>query len=719
MVVDYSLKEVTKREGNIVAFDPAKITLAISKAMQSVGRKNETLAKALADKVVQELEEKFDGHTIPTVEQVQDTVEAVLIMAGQVDTAKAYILYREERARLRKIREFDEQIMSMENSLTVLQKRYLRKDMEGKIIETPSEMFRRVAHNIAEADKNYDENARKTEETFYDMLTKMQFVPNSPCLMNAGNPLQQLSACFVVPVGDSLPEIFDAIKYAAIIHQSGGGTGFAFSRLRPKNDQVKSTSGVASGPISFMKVFDAATEVIKQGGKRRGANMGVLRVDHPDILEFITCKQNDKSINNFNISVAITDEFMNALKKDGEYSLISPKTGKPVGKLKAKEVFNLIINMAWKNGDPGLVFIDVINKHNPTPDVGEMEATNPCGEQPLLPFESCNLGHINLAKMVKGKEVNWDLIRETAWKGVHFLDNMLDMNEYPLKQIRDMSLGNRKIGLGVMGFADMLIQLGVPYDSEDAVELGRKIMRFIKDEGHKASQDLAKKRGAFPNWGKSVFAKKGTKMRNATVTTVAPTGTTSIIAGCSSSIEPLFAISFVRRHVLDGDPMLEVNPLFEKAAKKRGFYTPELMGRIAAKGSVKSIAEIPEDIRKVFATAMDISPEYHIKMQAAFQESTDSAVSKTINMPHSATTEDISAAYLMAYDLGCKGITIYRDGSRQEQVLNIGSKTEDARKKQELEDLKRDVEKKGPMEVKDGKVTVDAEYAGGCPTCHI
>ncbi|RLG20904.1 ribonucleotide-diphosphate reductase subunit alpha [Candidatus Micrarchaeota archaeon] len=708
MVVDYSLRQIRKREGNIVDFDPTKITIAILKAMEAVGKKNETLAKALTDKVVQELEDRFDGHTIPGVEDIQDIVETVLIMAGQAEVAKAYILYREERARLRKIRALNEKIQKMENAMTVLKKRYLQKDLTGKVIETPAEMFRRVAKNIAQADLLYDPNAnvKKTEEEFFDMMSNFEFIPNSPCLMNAGTVIQQLSACFVLPVEDSLDGIFDAVKYTAKIHQSGGGTGFSFSRLRPKGDVVKTTRGVASGPVSFMRVFDVTTDVIKQGGKRRGANMGVLRVDHPDIVEFITAKMDGKSLTNFNISVGATDEFMEAVKKGEDYELINPRTKKPVGKLNAKQVFDLIVNMAWKNGDPGMIFLDTINKHNPTPDLGEIEATNPCGEQPLLPYESCNLGHINLAKLVKDGDVNWDKLRELVHKGVHFLDNVIDMNKFPLKQIEEMSKTTRKIGLGVMGFADMLIQLGIPYDSEEALQLAEKLMKFIKEESHKASQELAKKRGNFPAWDRSIYGKQGIPMRNAAVTTIAPTGTTSIIAGCSSSIEPLFAICFVRKNILDGEPMLEVNPYFEKVARERGFYSEALMERIAAKGSVQDMEEVPDDVKRIFVTALDIKPEDHIKMQAVFQKYVDSAVSKTINMPNSATVDDVRKAYLMAYEMGCKGITIYRDGSRAEQVLNIGVS-------------KSEKEKQGPISYENGKVTVEADYAGGCPTCHI
>ena len=830
------------------------------------------------------------------------------------------------------------------NARTVLERRYLKKDENGKPVETPRELFERVAKAIALAEANYGKSeteVRAVAERFYEMMASLEFMPNSPTLMNAGRELGQLSACFVLPIGDSMEEIFDAIKYTALIHKclvpetlvmsdtgctklgsvspgtwiethdgmdlvksrhengiqevftvrtnegyeltgtalhrvlamdddgssswkrigqlmpgsrlvmklggwlggteahvshavddftggaddrlirgderavcsfirrafsdkgwvsadgvaaadfgseplakniqtimfyigvpmhrdgakltlcnksgfmvfkekigfeslilnkrleeaspektcdrleelgylhdepddegnyvvtvsevapagrrkvvdltlpmrhaylangfvshnSGGGTGFSFSRLRPANDSVKTTAGVSSGPISFMEVFNAATETIKQGGTRRGANMGILRVDHPDIIQFITSKKDSSKLTNFNISVALTEQFMKAVEEDTDYDLINPRTKKPQGKMNARKVFDMIVNMAWRNGEPGIIFLDRINRDNPTPKVGEIESTNPCGEQPLLPYESCNLGSINLAKMLVFKEdryvVDYEKLRDTVHWAVRFLDNVIDVNKYPLPQIENMTKANRKIGLGVMGFADMLLTMGIPYDSDEALELGRKFMRFVNDEGHKMSVALASERGSFPNFGESRLSGRFEKIRNATVTTIAPTGTISIIAGTSSGIEPIFAIAYVR-NVMDRDILPEVNPVFEKVAKERGFYTVELMKEIAAKGSVNEIKTVPDDVRRVFVSALDITPEWHIRMQGAFQDSTDNAVSKTVNFPEDATPQDVEKVYRLAYRLGCKGVTVYRYGSREDQVLSVG-----------------------------------------------
>ncbi|MEO0093785.1 MAG: adenosylcobalamin-dependent ribonucleoside-diphosphate reductase, partial [candidate division WOR-3 bacterium] len=636
------IKKVIKRDGRVVQFLPEKIRNAIIKALQAT-QKPEKIAESLAQKVLDQIEQKFPKRT-PSVENIQDIVEQVLIESGFADTAKAYILYRQKRTELRESKLLlgvkDDLKLSV-NATTVLKRRYLLKNEKGEVIETPKELFTRVAKTIAAPDANYgkSEDCAKSEEEFFTMMANLEFLPNSPTLMNAGTPIGQLSACFVLPVEDSIDGIFTTLKNMALIHQSGGGTGFSFSRLRPKDDIVKSTGGVASGPVSFMTIFDAATEVVKQGGRRRGANMAILRVDHPDILEFIAAKSQEGKLTNFNISVGVTDSFIEAVKRNQEYELINPRTQKAVKRLKARAVFDLICHNAWATGDPGLIFLDEINRHNPTPKLGEIEATNPCGEQPLLPYESCNLGSINLVKMLKDGKMDWTKFRQTIHSAIHFLDNVIDANKFPLLEIEKVTKGNRKIGLGIMGFADTLYELGIPYNSLSALRFATKVASFLKQEAIKASQELAKRRGSFPNFPGSIWDKKGLgPIRNSTLTTIAPTGSLSIIAQTSSGIEPVFALAFVR-DVMGGAQLVEINPIFEKVIKKNGYYSSELVSEIARRGSIQAMSQIPAEIRNRFVTALDIEPEWHIKMQATFQRYIDNAVSKTVNLPQNASVE--------------------------------------------------------------------------------
>ncbi len=701
MKLQTKISRVQKRDGRVVEFEPQKIINAIHKALQAAKVKDGNVSEELGREIVKHLETKFAGH-IPSVEEIQDIVEEFLVKRGYSQVAKAYILYRQRRAEIREAKKFfgvEDELKLPVNTIRVLERRYLLRDDQGKISESPSQMFKRVAKAVALAELNYDQeiDIERIAQRFYSLMSSLEFIPNSPTLMNAGTSLGQLSACFVLPVQDSLPSIFDAVKNMALIHQSGGGTGFSFSKIRPKGDVVRSTHGIASGPVSFIRAFDTTTSIIKQGGKRRGANMGILRFDHPDILEFITAKSKENFLLNFNLSVAVTDEFMEKVKEDGEYYLINPRTNQPVRNLQARDVFNLIATMAWKTGDPGLIFIDRINQDNPTPQIGELESTNPCGEQPLLPYESCNLGSINLSKMVDGAQFNWDKFGQVIKTSVHFLDNVIDVSKFPLPKIEEITKANRKIGLGIMGFADALVMLGIPYHSEEAISFADKLMSFLKEESHKASANLASKRGAFPNFKGSIYDRQGKlAMRNSTVTTIAPTGTISIIAGCSSGIEPIFAISFVRS-IMEGTQLLEVNPTFENVAKDKGFYSTELMMKIAKTGSIQNFEEIPEETRRVFVTAFDIAPEWHVRMQATFQKHTDNAVSKTINFAPEATVEDVKRVYLLAHELKCKGITVYRYGSKKEQVLYIGKIMG-----KEIGDT---------LEY----VSADSEYAGGCP----
>ncbi len=560
-----------------------------------------------------------------------------------------------------------------ENALKALNARYLLKDERGRVTETPDGMFRRVASTVASAERLYGKDPSEWEEKFYGLISGLRFLPNSPTLMNAGKSIGQLAACFVLPVDDSMQSIFDTLKNAALILQSGGGTGFSFSRLRPRTDIVRSTGGIASGPVSFMKIYNTATNVIKQGGARRGANMGILSVDHPDILEFIRIKRDEKELTNFNISVSVTDAFMQAVKNDSEYDLVNPRSKAVAGKLRAKVVFDEIVASAWETGDPGLIFIDRINEFNPTPGIGVMESTNPCGEQPLLPYEACVLGSINLSKYVTAPgdaapEIDYGALSSDVTTAVRFLDDAIDVNRYPLPAIEAMHKGNRKIGLGLMGWADMLIQLGIPYDSRTAFRLAMELMKFFRDAARAASSALAEEKGVFPNFSKSIFDAPGMpRLRNATTTTIAPTGTLSIIADCSSGIEPLFALAY-KRLILDTE-LREVNKHFFRVAKKRGFYTRELEEKVVARGALKGMKEVPPDIRRLFRTAHEIKPEDHLEMQAAFQKYTDNAVSKTINMPKRATKEEVERTYLMAYEKGLKGITIFRYGTAKKGTL--------------------------------------------------
>ena len=569
--------------------------------------------------------------------------------------------------------ETEEVVSLTENALLVLRKRILARNHAGEVIETPKGMFRRVACSIASADLDYgpSEDAVASEQAFFEVMTRLEFLPNSPTLMNAGRDLAQLSACFVLPIEDSMESIFATLGDTALIQKSGGGTGFSFSRLRPREDTIRSTQGESSGPVSFMRLYNFATEVTRLGGKRAGANMAILRVDHPDIEEFITAKTNPLELNTFNISVAVTDEFMARVKTGESYDLINPRTGITVGQLDARTVFNRIVESAWRNGEPGVIFIDRINRDNPTPDLGPIESTNPCGEQPLLPYESCVLGSINLARFHRDGGVEYGRLKEVVAIGVHFLDNIIDKSEFPIAQIKLKTTGNRKIGLGVMGWADLLLTLGIPYDSQEAVDLADEVMSFISQEASRASIELAIRRGPFPRWHLENIYKGGNQppRRNATVTTVAPTGTISLIANCSSGIEPIYSIAY-HRVSFESEQMQFVHPLFAQYAVEQGFYSEALMERVSENGSLRHIPDAPPEAKRLFVTTHDIAPEWHVRMQATFQKHIDAAVSKTINFPHNATVDDVMESYELAYTLGCKGITIYRDGSRDRQVLS-------------------------------------------------
>jgi ribonucleoside-diphosphate reductase alpha chain len=637
---------------------------------------------------------------VPSVENIQDIVEEVLMETGFPSIARSYILYRQEHQDIRRVKVIygvRDDLKLPINTLLVLKKRYLQRDENQNVTESPRELFERVALAVSEAETAFRSQISREEvsDKFFQMMTRLEFLPNSPTLMNAGTSMGQLSACFVLPVEDSIDGIFESLKNMARIHQTGGGTGFDFSRLRPEGDLVSTTKGSASGPVSFMSIFNQATGVIVQGGRRRGANMGILRCDHPDIENFIEAKIPEGSFSNFNLSVGITDKFMDAVGKNETFDLVNPRTKQKVRSIKARALFDLMVYSSWKSGDPGMVFLDEINRHNPTPTLGKIEATNPCGEIPLLPYESCNLGSIDLAKFVKNGSLDWEKLKVQIRWGVRFLDNVIQVNNYPLAEIRNMAFGNRKIGLGVMGFADMLIRMGIPYTSDEAADTASSVMEYFHRASIEASVDLAKERGVFPNHAQSVFAKRNIAVRNATVNTVAPTGTISIIAGCSSGIEPLFALSYVR-NVLSGTRFFETHQLFEMELRRRGLYSKELMAVVGRVGSLQEIPSIPADLKRVFITSFDIPADRHLSIQAAFQKHTDNSVSKTINLPADATVEDVRNIFIKAYELKCKGITIYRYATKRNQVLSFDSRSLGERE----EDL--------------NFIMAASEYSGGC-----
>jgi len=687
------LLKIRKRDGTYEFFEVSKIEKALFNSIHDArGDKEALRAKALTKQVVQFLETNQLKDISLTVKDVEDVIFDVLNDNRMKDVVEIYKTFQKKQRGLTAFKTFRnvrDDIGLTPNSLKVLSTRYLLKDNEGNIVETPRRLFERVAKCIAMVDSKYKSGSvQKSTKLFTDLLSNLEFLPNTPTLMNAGTDLGQLSACFVLPIEDSLDSIFTTLKNTALIQQSSGGTGFNFSKLRSKGSIVNSTKGVSSGPISFMQIFDKVTGEIKQGGKRRGANMGLLSVYHPDIESFINLKSRDGVMSNFNLSVLLDNSFFERVKEDKHIFLVDPHTKKQVKPVKASELFDLIVENAWKTGDPGIIFIDEINRHNPTPKIGRLEATNPCGEQALLPYESCNLGSINLVKMFVKKQFSWEKLKKTVRTSIHFLDNVIDANKYVIPELEQVTKSNRKIGLGLMGFAETLIKSNIPYDSEQALDFAEKLMSFIQKEARKKSEELGKERGSFPNFEKSVLKDKYSHMRNATVTTIAPTGSISIIAGVSSGIEPLFAISFIRE-ALEGTSLLETNELFENLAREKGFYSKKLMHEIAKQGSIQKIKGIPKNIKQLFVTALDINPEWHVKIQSKFQKHTDNGVSKTVNLPMTATKEEIKKIFLLAHELKCKGITVYRYGSKKQQVLYFS------------EDNKL--------------LKVKQDYAGGCP----
>ncbi len=692
------VQKVFYPDGRVEEFSLQTVSDSIFRAAQKVGGKDKQRAVQLSHEVVQKLNQL--GKSSIYHDELQEAIELVLFQQGHLKTARAHIQQRYEKQEEDKP---EDSLLFSGQALRILERRYLLRNEEGEITETPRQLLRRVARSIAQADRLYaqedrrekeqrkeqgkeqaadektgEEKIKKTAEEFYQVMAELRFLPNSPTLMNAGTKVQQISSCFVLPVDDSMNSIFDTLRDAAVIHQRGSGTGFSFSALRPKEDQVKRHLGVAAGPVAFLQVYDKALEVVKQGGVRPGANMAVLRVDHPDIIRFIESKRDKKSLKNFNISVAVTDNFMRAAEQDREYYLVHPKTEKYMGRLRARDIFAIITQNAWKTGDPGLLFIDEINRRHPAKHLGEIETTNQCGEAPLLPYEGCVLGSVNLSRMMRplqaepGKsELDWELLRQTVRMAVHFLDNVIDLNAYPLAQIEEATRRSRKFGLGIMGFADALCMLRIKYDSEEGLEFADKLMSFIKATAYEKSTELAEERGACPAWQGSEHQKQGRKMRNMTCISLAPTGTISILADASPGCEPLYAVSY-QKTVLGDTELIYLNKAFERVARERGFYSAELMRRVSFSGSIQEIKEIPKDVRDIFVSAQDISPEWHIRMQAALQKHVDNSISKTINFPRTATIKDVENAYLLAWKAKCKGITIYRDGSYEDQVMNIG-----------------------------------------------